>query len=116
MNDTILDAINGLRSAQGLPEIQKRPMMFSASSVQGNSAVLEDLKLTANVITSLDGYAREEDIPLSVSQLSNDAGYVTSADLSAYVKKVDLLSAVSDAFEGRTTLGQFMQQVSGFCL
>ena len=59
-------------------------------TIQTNKTLKID---TAN--QDLSGYAKISDIPTKVSQLANDAGYLTNQDLSGYAKTSDLPTKVS---------------------
>ena len=60
----------------------------------------------ANKDIDLSGYATKEDIPKAVSQLTNDAGYITAKDIPSpdftnFYTKAETTSAISAAVQGK---------------
>ena len=66
-------------------------------SVNGTLISIDENKNVDITVPSIDGFAKTEDIPTKVSELTNDSGYLTEhQDISGKVDKVEGKSLISD--------------------
>ena len=75
---------------------------YTLPDATGTIALTSDIPSLTNYVTTtqledaLDDYALKTDIPENVSDLNNDAGYITNNALSDYVTSSSLTSTLSD--------------------